>query len=141
MLDKATTLTSAKELADNCKVRFPGESAEYRRARTALLAEEIALRRQIERVADMRRTLPPGRDVKNYRFIGEQGPTDFAGMFGDKQTLVIYNFMYGPQRERPCPMCTSLLSAWDGEARCRPRHARRHGKVLEARAATTATGF
>jgi predicted dithiol-disulfide oxidoreductase (DUF899 family) len=24
--------------------------------------------------------------------------------------------MYGPQRERPCPMCTSLLSAWDGEA-------------------------
>ncbi|MGN6193150.1 MAG: DUF899 family protein, partial [Rhodanobacteraceae bacterium] len=22
-----------------------------------------------------------------------------------------------PQRERPCPMCTSLLSAWDGEAR------------------------
>jgi predicted dithiol-disulfide oxidoreductase (DUF899 family) len=25
--------------------------------------------------------------------------------------------MFGPQRERPCPMCTSLLSAWDGEAR------------------------
>jgi predicted dithiol-disulfide oxidoreductase (DUF899 family) len=24
--------------------------------------------------------------------------------------------MFGPQRERPCPMCTSLLSAWDGEA-------------------------
>src|SRR5258708_20237975 len=23
--------------------------------------------------------------------------------------------MYGPQRERPCPMCTSLVSAWDGE--------------------------
>jgi predicted dithiol-disulfide oxidoreductase (DUF899 family) len=23
--------------------------------------------------------------------------------------------MFGPQRERPCPMCTSLLSAWDGE--------------------------
>jgi predicted dithiol-disulfide oxidoreductase (DUF899 family) len=24
--------------------------------------------------------------------------------------------MYGPQRQRPCPMCTSLMSAWDGEA-------------------------
>ena len=24
--------------------------------------------------------------------------------------------MFGPERERPCPMCTSLLSAWDGEA-------------------------
>jgi predicted dithiol-disulfide oxidoreductase (DUF899 family) len=25
--------------------------------------------------------------------------------------------MFGPERETPCPMCTSLLSAWDGEAR------------------------
>ena len=25
--------------------------------------------------------------------------------------------MFGPQRERPRPMCTSLLSAWDGEAK------------------------
>jgi hypothetical protein len=23
--------------------------------------------------------------------------------------------MFGPQRERPCPMCMSLLSAWDSE--------------------------
>jgi predicted dithiol-disulfide oxidoreductase (DUF899 family) len=38
-------------------------------------------------------------------------------MFADKQTLVIYSYMYGPKRERPCPMCTSLLSAWDGEVR------------------------
>lgn len=116
MLDKANTLTSAKELADNCKVRILNESAEYRRARAALLAEEIELRRHIERVAEMRRALPPGGEVKNYRFVGETGPTDLAGMFGDRQTLVIYAYMYGPQRERPCPMCTSLLSAWDGEA-------------------------
>lgn len=116
MLDKHTTLTSAKELAENCKVRFPNESAEYRKARTALLAEEIELRRHIERVAELRRALPPGGAVKNYRFVGEEGPVSFADLFGDKQTLVIYTYMYGPQRERPCPMCTSLLSAWDGEA-------------------------
>lgn len=116
MLDKNTTLTPAKQLAENCKVRTPNESADYRRARTALLAEEIELRRHIERVAELRRALPPGGAVKNYRFVGEQGPVDFAGLFGDKDTLVIYSFMYGPQRERPCPMCTSLLSAWDGEA-------------------------
>ena len=46
---------AAKELAKNCEVSFPNESAEYRRARTALLAEEIELRRHIERVAEMRR--------------------------------------------------------------------------------------
>ena len=111
-----TALTPAQTLAENCNVRIINESAEYRRARTALLAEEIELRRHIERVAEMRRALPPGGEAKNYRFVGEQGPVDFADLFGDKQTLVIYTYMYGPQRQRPCPMCTSLLSAWDGEA-------------------------
>lgn len=117
MLEKVSKLKPASELAANCKVRFPHESAEYRRARTALLAEEIELRRHIERVAEQRRALPPGGTVKNYRFAGENGPTDLAAMFGDKDALVIYCYMYGPQREKPCPMCTSLLSAWDGEAR------------------------
>ena len=117
MLEKTGTLAPASELAANCKVRYPNESAEYRRARTALLAEEIELRRHIERVAEQRRALPPGGAVKNYRFVGEAGPVDLAGMFGDKDTLVIYTYMFGPQRDRPCPMCTSLLNAWDGEAR------------------------
>jgi predicted dithiol-disulfide oxidoreductase (DUF899 family) len=106
----------AAELARASGVRFPNESAEYRRAREALLAEEIELRRHIERVAEQRRALPPGGEVgKEYAFEGEQGAVSFAGLFGDKDTLVVYSYMYGPQRERPCPMCTSLLSAWDGE--------------------------
>jgi len=111
-----TALAPAETLAKNCTVRVLNESAEYRRARTALLAEEIELRRHTERVAEMRRALPPGAPAKDYRFIGEDGPTNLAGLFGDKQSLAVYNFMYGPQRERPCPMCTSLLSSWDGEA-------------------------
>lgn len=111
------TLTPAAELAAKSKIRFPNETAEYRRARTALLAEEIELRRHLERVAAQRRALPPGGEVRKiYKFQGEKGPVSFADLFGDKQTLVVYSFMYGPQRERPCPMCTSLLSSWDGEA-------------------------
>jgi len=43
------------------------------------------------------------------------GPISFEDLFADKETLVIYSYMFGPQRERPCPMCTSLLSSWDGE--------------------------
>jgi predicted dithiol-disulfide oxidoreductase (DUF899 family) len=113
-----TALRPAAELAKKSAKRFPNESPEYRRAREALLAEEIELRRHIERVAEQRRALPPGGEVtKNYRFQGEGGPASFADLFGDKQTLVVYDFMFGPQRERPCPMCTCLLSAWDGEAR------------------------
>jgi predicted dithiol-disulfide oxidoreductase (DUF899 family) len=111
------TLAPAIELAKRNRVRFPNESEAYRQARTALLAEEIELRRHIERVAEQRRALPPGGEVtKDYRFEGEQGPASFADLFGNKQTLVAYSYMYGPQRQRPCPMCTSLMSAWDGEA-------------------------
>jgi predicted dithiol-disulfide oxidoreductase (DUF899 family) len=50
------------------------------------------------------------------RFQGEDGPSDLAGLFGDKQTLAIYRCMFEPQRTRPCPMCTSLLGAWEGNA-------------------------
>ena len=110
-------LKPASELAQKKGVRFPNENEEYRRARDLLLAQEIELRRHIERVAEQRRALPPGGLVaKDYRFEGEDGAASFASLFGDKQTLAVYSYMYGPKRERPCPMCTSLLSAWDGEA-------------------------
>ncbi|RDI99896.1 DUF899 domain-containing protein [Dyella solisilvae] len=113
----AQPFVPAAELVRRNGVRFPHESDAYRHARDALLAEEIELRRHIERVAEQRRALPPGPEVSgDYRFMGEHGPMDLAGLFGDKQTLVTYSYMFGPQRERPCPMCTSLLSSWDGEA-------------------------
>src|SRR5579885_2768478 len=114
---KIKALAPAAELARANPVRFPNESAEYRAARTALLAEEIELRRHIERVAAQRRALPPGGEViGDYRFEGEDGPADFAGLFRDQQTLAAYSYMFGPQRARPCPMCTNLLSAWEGNA-------------------------
>jgi len=112
---KTETLTPAARLAAESPVRMPNESAEYRAARTALLAEEIELRRQIERVAAQRRALPPGAVVDgDYRFETEDGSTDLAGLFGDKQTLAIFTYMFGPQRKRPCPMCTNMLDSWDG---------------------------
>src|SRR5882757_9199099 len=102
-----STLKPAAELARASNFRFPNESAEYRRAREALLAEEIELRRHIERVAEQRRGLPPGGEVtKTYVFEGEDGKASLADLFGDKQTLVVYSYMFGPQREKPCPMCT-----------------------------------
>jgi len=114
---KIETLTPAAEMARDNPVRFPNESAQYRAARTALLAEEIELRRHLERVAAQRRELPPGGEVKgDYRFQTEEGPSDFAGLFGDRKTLAIYSYMFGPERERPCPMCTNLLGAWEGNA-------------------------
>jgi predicted dithiol-disulfide oxidoreductase (DUF899 family) len=114
---KTETLVPADQLARDNPIRIPNESAQYRAARQALLAQEFELRRQIERVAAMRRALPPGGPVTgDYRFETEAGPKDLAGLFGDKRTLVVYNYMFGPERKRPCPMCTNLLDAWDGNA-------------------------
>ena len=114
----SSTLKPAAELARASGVRFPNESAEYRRAREALLAEEIELRRHIERVAEQRRALPPGGEVrKNYAFEGEQGPASFADLFGDKDTLVVYNYMFGRSasgRARCARRCCR-----PGTARCR----------------------
>ena len=109
-------LAPAKELAKH-GFRYPNEGAAYREAREALLAEEIELRRHIERVAEQRRALPLGGEVpEDYQFESEGGSARLSEMFGKHDTLIVYNFMYGPKRARPCPMCTNLLDALAGEA-------------------------
>ena len=112
-----TALKPATELAQHDR-RYPNESAAYRQARTALLTEEIELRRHIERVAALRRTLPPGGPARGYQFRDEEDRTiGLADLFGAHDTLVTYTWMFGPQRKRPCPMCTALLGALDTPAR------------------------
>lgn len=102
---------------------YPNESEEYRNARNALLFEEMALRRHIESVAVQRRALPPGGEVpEDYVFerIGENGMPEKVAMsklFGRHHTLILYSFMYGPERPAPCPMCTHLLDSVNGGAR------------------------
>jgi predicted dithiol-disulfide oxidoreductase (DUF899 family) len=109
------SLKPALELAQSRR-RFPNETPAYREARNALLAEEVELRRHAERVAAQRRALPLGGEVpEDYRFDGEEGPVTLSQLFGPHDTLVTYNWMFGPQRERPCPMCTCLLAAIDAE--------------------------
>src|SRR5947207_9032639 len=107
-------LKPAGKLAAEASKPYPNDSAEYRAARTALLAEEIELRRHIERVAALRRALPPGGEARAYRFVDENGKTiSLADMFDGHDTLITYFWMYGPERARPCPMCTSLLGSFD----------------------------
>lgn len=107
---------SADELSRSRRLHFPGESAEYREARRALLAEEIEFRRHMTRLTEQRRALPPGPVVEtDYRFIDANGTeTGLRGLFGEHDTLVAYFWMYGPQRARPCPMCTNWLGAVNG---------------------------
>ncbi len=95
---------------------MPGESAEYRTARNKLLTDEMALRRQIESVAELRRALPAGGTVAQYYvFDGDHGPSKLSDLFRPgMDTLAIYSFMFGPERELPCTGCTHFLDGLVG---------------------------
>lgn len=106
---------------------FPDESAEYRRARNELLDAEIDLRRQIERVAELRRRLPPGGKVRE-DYVFQEGARDLndrsttrtvrlSELFEPgKDTLLLYSLMYGPAMSAPCPMCASLVDGFNAVA-------------------------
>ena len=108
-------LIPAPDLAAKRRPLFAGERADYARARQALLAEEIEVRRHLSRVADQRGALPPGPVIeKDYRFLDAKGAElKLIDLFGPHDTLVTYFWMYGPERKRPCPMCTNFLGPLD----------------------------
>ena len=101
------------------KLRYPNESREYRDARDALLKDEQALIDKIKAVAAKRRELPLGGLLKeDYVFqwavdgkVGQR--VKFSELFGDKNTLLIYSFMFGPNWDKPCYSCTSLVDGFD----------------------------
>jgi predicted dithiol-disulfide oxidoreductase (DUF899 family) len=103
-------------------MKIPGESGEYRSARDELLQAEIELRRQEEAVAAIRRRLPLGGEAPtDYVFEGVDGPVRLSALFDNgKDTLFVYSFMFIPEEgglplEGPCPSCTSIIDAVDGE--------------------------
>jgi predicted dithiol-disulfide oxidoreductase (DUF899 family) len=110
-------------------MRFPGESDEYREARNELLRAEIELRRSITRVAEQRRSLPLGGELRSDYTFDEWDPganairqTRLSELFEDgKDTLYLYSFMIVPAEQGlpfvgPCPSCTSIIDAMDGQA-------------------------
>jgi predicted dithiol-disulfide oxidoreductase (DUF899 family) len=98
-------------------MHFPNETKDYRSAREKLLEAELGLRKQIEDVAALRRKLPPGGEVpEDYVFESADGKVKLPELFTNGNTLVAYSFMYGPQMEQPCPMCTSIIDGLNGNA-------------------------
>lgn len=106
--------------------RYPGESEEYRVARDELLRAEVDLIQQVERVAAMRRALPPGGTLKE-DYVFEEGSPEFrdtvtvnetrlSELFGSHSSLVLINTMWAPEHERPCPACNSLADAYNATA-------------------------
>ena len=111
------------------ELRYPNESRAYRDARDALLKDEQELVEKVKAVAAKRRALPPGGQLKeDYVFqwandgkIGQD--VKFSELFEDKNTLLLYSFMYGPNWDNPCPSCTSLVDGFDRTCYQVTRHA------------------
>jgi len=101
------------------ELRYPNESRQYRDARAALLKDEQELIEKVKSVAEKRRQLPLGGQLKeDYVFQwandGKVGkPVKFAELFGDKSTLLLYSWMFGPGWDKPCMSCTSLMDGFD----------------------------
>ena len=105
------------------KIHFPNESDAYRKARNQLLQSEKELRAHIERVAEERRNLPKGGELKeDYVFEemlnGKMKKTKLSGLFknGD-EALFIYSFMYSDDMKAACPACSAILDALEGQVR------------------------
>ena len=100
--------------------RFPNESDDYRAARDELLKAEAELRATTERVAALRRKLPLGGLLKeDYAFdelrAGAPVKVKLSELFDSgKDSLFLYGFMFGPEANHPCPLCTSFLDSLNG---------------------------
>ena len=97
---------------------MPDATAEYDAAVKDLHRAEMDLRDHIERVAALRRAVPPGPQVKNYAFIDAGKRVKLSELFADgKPYLVMYHVMYWPDEDDFCPMCTMWGDSWNGVAR------------------------
>jgi predicted dithiol-disulfide oxidoreductase (DUF899 family) len=83
--------------------------------------------RQRERVAELRRALPPCAIVQDYEFLEVPASLDdgdeplqkvrLSELFSAPgRSLVIYQFMYGKKQTRACPMCTAWIDCVNGIA-------------------------
>lgn len=93
----------------------PGASEEYRAARRALSEAEMALRDHVEQVAALRRALPPGPALPEYRFT-EGSPDDvtLAELFGEHRELVVYHLMFHPDDDAACAQCSLWVDGLHG---------------------------
>ena len=109
------------------QTNLPNESAEYLAKREELRLAEIELMNQREKVATLRRQLPPGAILEDYEFVEGPRSLDQGDAPASKvrlselftspdRALVIYQIMYGKKNTTPCPMCTSWLDTWNGVA-------------------------
>jgi predicted dithiol-disulfide oxidoreductase (DUF899 family) len=91
-----------------------GTREEWDAARAELLEREKELTRMSDELARKRRELPWLRIEKEYTFQTADGPKTLAELFDGRSQLVVYHFMFGPDYEAGCPVCSSIADGFNG---------------------------
>ena len=87
---------------------------EWDAARAELLVREKELTRLSDQLARQRQDLPWLRVEKPYTFQTADGPKRLAELFDGRSQLVVYHFMFGPEFEAGCPVCSTIADSFDG---------------------------
>lgn len=87
---------------------------EWALARGELLKREKELTRMGDELAAARRELPWVRVEKDYTFQTAAGPKSLVELFDGRSQLAVYHFMFGPDYEAGCPVCSSIADSFDG---------------------------
>jgi predicted dithiol-disulfide oxidoreductase (DUF899 family) len=82
-------------------------------ARDRLLAQEKAHTRQADELARQRRELPWLLIDQEYTLQTADGPRTLAELFDGRSQLVVYHFMFGPDYEAGCPVCSSIADSFN----------------------------
>ena len=82
---------------------------EWEGALEKLHEREKAATRARDALAAERRRLPRVRIAKHYEFSGPDGKVSLADLFEGRRQLLLYHFMFGPNRDAGCPGCSMVL--------------------------------
>jgi predicted dithiol-disulfide oxidoreductase (DUF899 family) len=91
-----------------------GTREEWQAARERLLEREKELTRRNDELARERRELPWVRIEKPYSFDTDEGTKTLAELFDGRSQLLVYHFMFGPDYEAGCPVCSSSADTVNG---------------------------
>jgi predicted dithiol-disulfide oxidoreductase (DUF899 family) len=69
--------------------------------------------RRGDELARQRRELPWVVIEKEHRFETDDGAKSLPELFDGRSQLAVYNFMFGPDYEAGCPVCSSMADGFD----------------------------
>jgi len=87
---------------------------EWLAARTAFLAKEKEFTRLRDELSRQRRALPWVEVEKRYVFDGPRGTETLADLFDGRSQLVVYHFMFSPERDAGCKSCSFWADNFNG---------------------------